>query len=182
MDIDSPPLQHDPISSHPHLSLPPFSASFPLPFRVLFLIGLAQLLWATNLHLLHYLNIDPAWVLDIHPPDTPTSDHVELSALGLPPETPPHRHLEENAIGGPVALHGPVYRLFLVYVTWVGAGWFAFWWVTGGDVDVMEQWRGLLGVIALGAILGAILPWQGPGQRERRALRRCVFLRARGTG
>jgi len=51
------------------LPLPEFSASFPLPFRVLFLVGLAILLWAANLHVLALLGIDVSWVLDIRDGD-----------------------------------------------------------------------------------------------------------------
>lgn len=73
MDIDSPPsnsyddlplspAQH---AGHSHINLPHFSASFPLPFRVLTLVGLEILLWAVNLHVLTILGVDAGGALDL---------------------------------------------------------------------------------------------------------------------
>lgn len=62
MDIDSPPSAAPPPAS---LSLPTFSSAFPLPFRVLSLIGLAIALWATNVHLLTALGLDVVRALDV---------------------------------------------------------------------------------------------------------------------
>lgn len=62
MDIDSPPAA---AHTQSPLSLPTFSSAFPLPFRVLTLVGLAILLWATNVHLLTALNVDVARALDL---------------------------------------------------------------------------------------------------------------------
>ena len=180
MDIDSPPVPHDTSSSsHPHLSLPPFSASFPLPFRVLFLVGLAQFLWATNLHVLHLVGIDTAWILDIRDPESsveplpPEPERLELTALGLPPVTPPPR-INGTAVppSRPSSLHAPMYRMFGLYSLWVGGGWALFQWITGGEAEAMERWRALIGVIAVGPLLAALLPWRGVGDRERRAMRR----------
>lgn len=193
MDIDSAPDVHTdtPLSGHSHLNLPSFSSSFPLPFRVLFLVGLAQLLWATNLHILHKLGLDTSWILDFRdatpdePPDGPLElDHLQSNGLGL--GTPrsrgssiaglsPHRSRPESA-----KLYGPVYKLFLLYTGWVGGGWLLFRTITGGEAEAMERWRGLVGLIAVGAAMGAVAPWRGLGQRERPALRRYVisFCRA----
>jgi hypothetical protein len=68
MDIDSPPSAGAPQSP---LSLPTFSSAFPLPFRVLSLVGLAILLWATNVHILTALNVDVARALDLGGSDDP---------------------------------------------------------------------------------------------------------------
>jgi hypothetical protein len=65
-----------------------------------------------------------------------------------------------------------VYKLFLLYTAWVGGGWLAFRWVTGAEPEAMERWRWLVGVIAVGAGVGAVAPWRGIGQRERAGLRR----------
>lgn len=69
MDIDSPPTDsYDDLpthAGHSHLNLPHFSASFPLPFRVLTLVGLEILLWAINLHVLTSLGVDVGCALDL---------------------------------------------------------------------------------------------------------------------
>jgi hypothetical protein len=73
MDIDSPPSNsYDDLpltpaqqAGHTHLNLPHFSASYPLPFRVLTLVGLEILLWAINLHVLTSLGVDAGRALDL---------------------------------------------------------------------------------------------------------------------
>lgn len=169
MDIDSPPTLPDSTVTppgHPHLNLPTFSSSFPLPFRVLFLVGLAQLLWALNLHILHVLGLDTAWILDFRDTGHETTE-IELSedlsrSNGA-------RVVQARPESG--KLYQPVYKLFLIYTAWVGAGWILFRMITGGEVESMEQWRWFVGVVAVGAGVGAIAPWQGIGQKERKALR-----------
>lgn len=69
-------------------------------------------------------------------------------------------------------LHQPIYKLCLLYSAWVGGGWLAFRVVTGGEVESMERWRGLIVLVVLGALGGALIPWRGVGERERMALRR----------
>lgn len=190
MDIDSPPAAlPDPPTSHTHLiNLPSFSSSFPLPFRVLFLVGLAQLLWASNLHILHLLGLDTSWILDFR--DTDEDTEIELDSLrptrgedemvdGMAQESVQEDGDQQGSSSkGKIVrpdsgrLYQPVYKLFLLYTAWVGAGWLLFRGITGGDRDSMERWRGLVGVIALGAAVGAVAPWTGSGQRERGALRR----------
>lgn len=63
MDIDSPPAVSP--THAPALNLPTFSSAFPLPFRVLALIGLAVLLWAVNVHVLTVLGVDVGWAVDL---------------------------------------------------------------------------------------------------------------------
>lgn len=176
MDIDSPPTlpdSNEPPSSHSHLNLPTFSSSFPLPFRVLFLVGLAQLLWALNLHILHLLGLDTAWILDFR--DT---SH-ETTEINLNDE----RRLPSPS-GRPESgkLYQPVYKLFLVYTAWVGSGWVLFRWITEGEAESMEEWRWFVGIIAIGAAVGALAPWEGVGEKERKALRVYVLLRMINTG
>ncbi len=65
MDIDSPPSDTFDTPAPAHLLLPGFSASFPLPFRVLTLVGLAIFLWAVNLHVLAVLGVDAGRVLGV---------------------------------------------------------------------------------------------------------------------
>ncbi|KAK1921595.1 protein-ER retention-related protein [Papiliotrema laurentii] len=177
MDIDSPPSlpdPQDPHASHSHLNLPTFSSSFPLPFRVLFLVGLAQLLWAINLHVLHLLGLDTAWILDFR--DKPSGpDDIELldgpdsarNRLSVPGDRPAGRPHSGN-------LYVPVYKLFMLYSAWVGAGWILFLAFTGGERDSMERSRWFVAFVALGAAVGAITPWKGVGERERVALRRAL--------
>ncbi|KAL7420046.1 protein-ER retention protein [Cryptotrichosporon argae] len=180
MDIDSPPTDTYSSVPHTHINLPTFSSSFPLPFRVLFLVGLAQLLWAANLHVLHLLGIDVAWVLDIRSddPDPPLElDTLDPrnphGALGEP-DTPVRAAASPPLRVASGRVYQPVYQLFALYAAWVGGGWLVFRLVTQSDHETMERWRWFVGVIALGAIAGVVTPWQGVGARERRLLLRAV--------
>jgi hypothetical protein len=167
MDIDSPVSIPDapPLPGHSHLNLPTFSSSFPLAFRVFFLVGLAQLLWAVNLHILHLLGLDPAWILDFRDTGHDVTD-IELS------DSPTRKNdvVAERPRSG--KLYQPVYKLFVIYSAWMGGGWTLFRLITGAETEEMERWRGLVGVIGVGAAVGALAPWRGVGERERAALRR----------
>lgn len=79
MDIDNPP----PLVTPSHVILPTFSASFPVPFRVLVLVGLAILLWAVNLHVLWLLGIDAEWALSV-PPQAKSANGHELDSASRP--------------------------------------------------------------------------------------------------
>lgn len=205
MDIDSPPIDiggSDAHAGHNHLELPEFSLGFPLPFRVLFLLGFAILLWATNLHILHLLGLDTSYILDFRDPDLPTPTPPLPSAgasaggsggggggrgRGAGTDTGGAEVYElddEEQLGvqgqgrGRIErppsskLYSPVYKLFALYCAWVGGGWLLFRWISGGEEDGMERYRGLVGVIMLGTAMGAVMPWRGTGERERRGLRR----------
>ncbi|WWC59509.1 uncharacterized protein I303_102065 [Kwoniella dejecticola CBS 10117] len=213
MDIDSPPSPFNPDdtqnSPHKHLELPGFSSSFPLPFRVLFLIGLAQLLWAINLHALSSLGLDVSWILDLRDdpdPDEPLEDQevveagegpgsrpIELSTtpskLTIPkhrgtisldddelePDTPVRPNQSTRIIRPPSnKLHGPVYKLFLLYSAWCGSGWLIFRLLSNGIEEEMERWRIIPGLLWVGIIAAVLIPWRGIGERERAGLRRAI--------
>ncbi|BEJ15597.1 hypothetical protein CspHIS471_0502020 [Cutaneotrichosporon sp. HIS471] len=140
------------------IPLPEFSASFPLPFRVLFLIGLAILLWAVNLHVLSLLGLDVSWALDIRDGDDTVFDDAPRQPSHVPSQY----------------LYGPVYKLFLGYTTWCVAGYTLFRAICGDDTDSMERWRGLVGVICVIPFVATLAPIRGLGYRERRALRHAL--------
>lgn len=156
MDIDSPPTD----SYHPghsHITLPSLSASFPLPFRVLFLFGLALLLWATNLHVLSKLGLDTSWILDFREEEIELEDVGDDATVARPYSPRPASS----------ALYQPVYRVFLLYTAWVGGGWIIFRLITRGETERMESCRALVGVIMLGVVVGVFVPSSRTGLRER---------------
>lgn len=159
MDIDTPVAGGD-----SGLPLPEFSASFPLPFRVLFLVGLAILLWAVNLHVLSLLGLDVSWALDIR--DGDDADHLVSSDEPKPPRNV--NHIPSSY------LYGPVYKLFAAYSIWCFGGWAAFRFLSGDDTEAMERWRGFVGVVCIVPLAVSLTPWRGIGYRERQALRRAV--------
>jgi hypothetical protein len=191
MDIDSTDVA---AVASPPLPLPEFSASFPLPFRVLFLVGLAILLWAANLHVLSLLGLDVSWVLDIRDGDDgdiglepdgyksfdPDADSDDARSKSEP-DTPRRTADPVIRIATPIPrppssyLYAPVYRLFGGYAAWCFAGWVVFRLLTGGDTVLMERFRALVGLICLGPIVAALVPFRGYGARERRALRKALW-------
>ncbi|WRT64733.1 uncharacterized protein IL334_001667 [Kwoniella shivajii] len=206
MDIDSPPSPFNdhnqtPNSPHKHLELPGFSSSFPLPFRVLFLIGLAQLLWAINLHVLYTLGLDTSWILDLRDDPNPDVD-TELNPSSNEGDTengirllPPRNQIHLNTISlddddepdTPIRptsrsiirpssskLHGPIYKLFLLYSAWCGSGWILFRVLSRGIDEEMEKWRIIPGFLAIGVMIAVAVPWRGVGERERAGLRRAM--------
>lgn len=200
MDIDSPPSNSIP-DPHSHVTLPSFSASFPLPFRVLFLVGLATLLWALNLHLLAAIGIDISAVLDLR--DDPGGDgRISLEAdddggeraeqgilsprgqplntagiaLTLNEDTPMHPANTRIARPSANKLYGPMYKLFLMYCGWVGAAWVLFRSLSGEEEEAMERWRVIPGLAMVGVVAAVAVPWRGVLERERAGFRRCVVL------
>lgn len=216
MDIDVPnepsfPDPTSPIGSSPgsdsssypgSLQLPGFSASFPLPFRVLTLVGFAILLWAINLHVLSILGVDTVSAFGIKhqvgEEEEDLQDGLGISLNHLSSSYPDEDEEEDEddqnrqqhdqlhprliILNTPLlsmtrspratssSLYKPVYFLFLCYTTWVGSGWVFFRWITGGEIESMERWRGVVAVVALGAGVGIVVPWNGVGRKERRAL------------
>ncbi|KIR43059.1 hypothetical protein I307_04195 [Cryptococcus deuterogattii 99/473] len=198
MDIDSPPSNSIP-DPHSHVTLPSFSASFPLPFRVLFLVGLATLLWALNLHLLAAIGIDISAVLDLR--DDPGGDgRISLEAdddggeraeqgilsprgqplntagiaLTLNEDTPMHPANTRIARPSANKLYGPMYKLFLMYCGWVGAAWVLFRSLSGEEEEAMERWRVIPGLAMVGVVAAVAVPWRGVLERERAGFRRAI--------
>ena len=211
MDIDSPPSLEESLPLNEHgsgsgyhgghhdhyhlVDLPPLSASFPLPFRVLTLVGLAIFLWGSNLQILHSLGINPSKALGLQL-DNETNEVIDLDPGELDGED---GDIIKNEVyaggssiggvgvgsgasgsgsgsgGGGGSGHRVIYKMGLIYSAWVAGGWVVFRVLSGGEVESMESLRGLVGVVMIGAALGALVPSRGVGERERRALRRYVF-------
>lgn len=141
----------------------PYSASFPLPFRALLLLGLGIFGWASNLHGLHLAGVDAPSVLDLRPP---SSSHSPLSLDFVHPE----------------AAYKPVYALGVAYSIWIGGAWCTFRWLSGGEVQTADVFKYVPALGALGALLVLVCPWDVCRKRERDlfllALKRCIFARA----
>ncbi|KAG8869943.1 hypothetical protein FRB97_000602 [Tulasnella sp. 331] len=151
------------------------SAFIPLPFRVLGLVGLGILCWATNLHILHLLGIDTANVLETRPDKLP---------LSLPPSPQPVlSHDSSSSLGSShqssASLHRPVYRLLIIYSVWVIATYVAFKMAINGDMKMMDRSRSIATLASIGALTGLFCPFNILQKRERDiflvALRRCLF-------
>lgn len=158
MDIDSPPV---------FSSAYDFSSRYPLPFRVLFLSFATLLGFATNLHLLAFLGIDTSLVLDIR-----LDDYRGISNSG---NTGPS-HLLPRAGPSPFVhpsrLYPPVYALAVLGLAWTAMGWLVFSAITGGEPELMVQWRGVPAFVAVAVGVATVAPWNVLYKRER-----MMFLR-----
>ncbi|KAG1746222.1 EXS family-domain-containing protein [Suillus lakei] len=139
------------------------STSFPLPFRVLFLIGLGILAWATNLHGLHLLGIDAGSALELH------------SCRAFLPTTSSF----SRASSSPRVSYVPVYRLFAGYATWCFVGWSFFRLVTHSNTMLVDTFKYVPALSSLGVLTTLICPFELCQKRERdlflQSAARCLF-------
>ena len=132
----------------------PFAASFPLPFRVMLLIGMGILGWATNLHGLHLLGIPASSALELRARD----DKYSASSRPLTLH-PPVLPLPEA--------YRPVYGLFRAYALWTFSGWILFRLSTGENTMLVDQYKFVPAIVALVVILVLVCPMDVFHKRER---------------
>lgn len=183
MDIDTPLELDDSHVGHYHLTVPSFSTSFPLPYRVLFLVFFGLTLWAINLHLLNLLGIDTSWILGICrrrqsaplPSGGGGGGSLALADLSSSSEDSDEAGLLGLGEGGNAwakgkDVYGAVYGLVGAFGGWSLAGWLVFRWLSGGEEEEeMDKWRALPFLTALGVVAGVWMPYEGLWKRERRA-------------
>lgn len=125
------------------------AATFPLPFRVLFLLSSGVLAWATNLHGLHLHAIDgPSALRSTHP--TSQSPASSLS-------------------------YRPVYRLFFHSAVWCLSLWLVYRCSTLHHVEHVDVFKYLPAVGALGLVIGLVCPYDVLERHERENFLSCVF-------
>ena len=164
-----------------HVDLPVFHTSFPLPYRVLLLIGaclftyftcscclqrklpgLGIFYWASNLHVLHLLGIDTVWVLDIRRDKTTSSSPPTPLPTARTPDLP-HDISSLEAI----LLYKSIYKLFLAYGLWMGLGWACFHLITEGLSDNVDSYKLLPAFTVIGLVFGLVCPFNILMKRER---------------
>lgn len=144
-------------------------AFLPLPFRVLSLVGLGILCWASNLHILHLLGIDAPAVLDARPEKLPLSTPPSPWSSGLNSLSP----TSPSSAGGsrkprsPPTLHESVYRVFVIYAAWVLGCYLMFTRAVQGDMKKMDSARPIIVVAALGVTAALLCPFNVLYKRER---------------
>ncbi|KDN49722.1 hypothetical protein RSAG8_01787, partial [Rhizoctonia solani AG-8 WAC10335] len=156
-----------------HVDLPVFHSSFPLPYRVFLLVGLGIFFWATNLHVLHLLGIDTIWVLDLR------RDKIQSSSPPTPLPTARQPHLPYDLFSlEAINLYKSVYKLFVIYIAWIGIGWLYFRLITAGDAEAMDMYKVLPALTGIGLVVGLVCPLDVLVKRERmrflRSLWRCL--------
>ncbi|KAI6169455.1 EXS-domain-containing protein [Pisolithus thermaeus] len=142
----------------------PLAAIFPLPFRVLFLVGLGILGWATNLHGLERLGVDGPGILELQ----------DRSYLPLRSGSP-SRNKQPLAH----AFYAPLYRLFVIYSTWCFGAWLLYRVQTRSTVALVDVFAYIPGVCIL-CILTVLLCTMDIVQKRERdsfllSAERCCF-------
>ena len=140
-----------------------FIVAFPLPFRVLFLVGAGILGWAANLHGLRLLGVDAASALDLHA-------HEHGSVTPLPVDSW-HRAPPDST-----ALYTPVYRLAFWYGLWCTLAWMLYRSATHGSAGLVDFFKYIPAVCALVVLMYAISPYDVFQKRERDAFLRYVSV------
>ncbi|KAF9502952.1 hypothetical protein BS47DRAFT_1356564, partial [Hydnum rufescens UP504] len=140
--------------------------TFPLPYRVLFLIGVGGLCWATNLHSLEALGIDTLHVLQIR------SDKPSLPSSLYGRQYMPH-NISSSSYAH--SLHPPIYRLLFVYFSWIAAGWLGFAYFTGGSVANLDAYKLIPIITWLGVIAATMVPVSTVLQAQRSLLYRSLI-------
>jgi len=133
-----------------------FAVTFPLPFRVLFLLSSGVLAWATNLHGFHLQSIDGAGVLRLDRPALPTA------------RSPGSKHVQSPSS------HRPVYRLFFYCAAWCLSIWLIYCYSTLHHVEYVDVFKYLPAVGALGLAIGLVCPFDVLELHEREKLLSCV--------
>lgn len=141
---------------------PPFAATFPLPFRVMFLAGMGVLGWATNLHGLEALGIDAAKALDLR---SPSSSRAAL---------PSHRSPGFRLIPQATTLWDPLYRLLAVYSLWCFIAWALFRLATRESMLIVDVFRYIPAITGLGVATALVCPFDVLYKRERDMFLQCV--------
>ncbi|PBK91509.1 EXS-domain-containing protein [Armillaria gallica] len=141
-----------------------WAVSFPLPFRVMVLVGLGILGWATNLHGLKIYGVDAVSTMELRV--DPSQQPISLRIAGV--------HLST-----PSSTYGPVYRLALAYFSWCFTSWALFRYLTYGNVVLTDVFGYIPGVSTLIILFVLVCPFNIFHKRERdkflSSIRRCLF-------
>ena len=129
----------------------PLAATFPLPFRVLFLVALGVLGWATNLHGLQLLGIDGPGALELRA----SSSHLPLRSPSSGGHLPAR------------SFYLPLYRIFITYTSWCVVAWLLFRAATQSDIALVDIFRYIPAVCILGLITALVCPFDVFHKRER---------------
>lgn len=143
------------------MSLPAeFGTQYPLPFRILFLAFATLLGYATNLHLLAYLGIDTALVLD-------RRVHARAPPGGA------------NPLVHPSTLYGPLYSLAAGGLVWSTLGWLSWRSLVQGAAgqSVGEDWRSVPTLTVLAVAIALVVPANVLCRRERYMFLRSVHCK-----
>lgn len=142
----------------------PLAAMFPLPFRVLFLVGLGILGWATNLHGLERLGVDGPSVLELQ----------DRSCLPLQSSPPSRKKQLPTRV-----FYAPLYRLFAIYSLWCFGAWLLYRVQTCSNVAVVDVFAYIPGVCILSVLTVLLCTTDIAHKRERDsfllAAGRCCF-------
>ncbi len=126
--------------------------SFPLPYRVLFLIGLGILAWATNLHGLNSCGVDVAGAMTFR---------VETNF-----SNPPTYHPGFNPLKI-VSLYQAAYRLFLSYTSICIFSWVLFRVMTHGDPSLTDKYGYVPVITAIAIVFLLLCPYDILVRSER---------------
>ncbi|KIY49088.1 EXS-domain-containing protein [Fistulina hepatica ATCC 64428] len=143
----------------------PWSVSFPLPFRVLALVGLEIVGWGANMHGLDILGMDVITAMRMR---RETRSRVAPTNGGF-----------KQALS-PIHLYRAVYHLFAAYTAWTFLSYVLYRYLTHDDARLVDVYRFIPMVTTLSLLGVLICPFNVIEKRERDkflyAVRRCMTV------
>jgi hypothetical protein len=148
-----------------------FVVAFPLPFRVLFLVGLGVFGWAANLHGLHALGIEAVQIFDLRLTNADDSHSHTAHHVGRSPRPPPE----------PASVYQPIYRLAFFYTAFCFAAWTLYHLATRGNPDSADLYKFIPSLCALALFAMSLAPYKILAKAHRDSFVQCVscFLQAK---
>lgn len=131
------------------------NSSFPLPYRVLCLIGLGMLGWATNLHILDLCGVDVVSVMALRTETSSTIKFIQDHRFSM---------FERSKA---VALYRSIYSLYLSYSGLCIASWTLFRVMTRGDLSFVDKYGYIPVVTAMAIIFLLLCPFDILVKSER---------------
>lgn len=164
----------------------PLNVAFPLPYRVLSLIGLGLLGWATNLHGLNKLGIDVVAAMDLRtegfPPRLPLNNSRRPSFI--PTEGQRSGHVRSATFLAAPHAFLTMYRVVLGYSTLCFVSWLLYRFTSQGNAERADTYGWIPACTAGIMVLLLVVPHNRffPEERHKftQAIRRC-FLSSSNT-
>ncbi|KAH6914364.1 EXS family-domain-containing protein [Coprinopsis sp. MPI-PUGE-AT-0042] len=155
--------------------------AFPLPYRVLSLVGVGLLGWATNLHGLHKLEIDVVAAMDLrtegYPPRLPLSNLRRPSFVGG--QGIHSGHVRSMTYLATPQIYYTMYRVVLGYSALCFVSWLMYRVASRGNAQWADTYGWIPACTAGIMVLLLVVPHSRFFQAERhkftQAIRRCFF-------
>lgn len=120
---------------------------FPLPYRILLLLGLGILGWASNLHVLDALEVDAVQALDLRTEDTSAPVRLPVTQRDHANSSRAHTLIRTT------------YKVFLAYSLFCTGSWIVYRFKTKGDPSLVDSYGHIPVITACLLLLAVFCPF-----------------------